>query len=1502
MPVITINGRQHDLEGADPAQSLAAYCRECAGDQSVRVACGSGACGACAVAAVPPGRTSVLTINACLAPVGSLAGYQVMTAAGVGNSKQGFHPVQERMGAFHASQCGYCTPGIVAALGGALTNAQLEDGAGAQPGPEELARCLDGNLCRCTGYRPIMDVCKSFASGVDIEDLGLHAPLADGAAAAAAGCPLLLQPGTPPAADGKTPLRIEAGGRTWLAPTSLEELIEACAAQRAAGNDAAAPPPRFLAGNTGSGLFHDLWPAEDRLVVGLGRVRELRAVTPTESHLVVGAAVTIAELVSALSSHAASAGKAPSAAGAATAGEPCSPFASLAAMLARIAGAHVRQAGTVGGNLVLAKRKGLESDLATALLGWGATALVLDVAAAAPSNGGNGSGGAGPHTEEVPLEAFLSAGHNMAPSQLLVALSLPLPAGGDYFLCTKVAPAHSSVHATMNAAVKLSGLSGDSSAPTSATIVLGYHGGAGWVAQRARAAEAALTGAKLGASSLASALRALCADVAPGQHPQEFAAMAQGLLLQAVGPVVRERCAAGGGCLPRLDRLLQVPPASVPPAVMGGRQEFDPAPSAQAPLGAPLEKDRVLLQTSGEAQYTADVPAPAGTLHAAWVTSSEACATIASIDASAALQLPRVVTFLSAEDLPGELNHVKCGLPMLPEELFARGQVVHHAQPLGLVVAETQVGMRILAARKRSGWCCKTLLRAEECRVLLWAAPHSVDRWRVLRRWGGQHPCWEGTRGDCRALQQAAAVDIRTAVRPAQLPTSRGHACHAAQPAMPRQNVPTTCWCLRALTCGSSPSGCNLAGFRLQDAAMRAARAVRVEYGPPEQPGVFSIEQARERSSFYNFPGPFGCIEKQEGDPAGAIAGAERRILGGTVRVPGNYHMYLEPQNALAIPDEGGCIKVHAAAQSIDAVQRAVAHALGVRQHSVEAVCRRVGGGFGGKATRNLPVAVAAAVAAVKTGRPVRLVQDRATDMRLNGGRCEVLAEYDAGFSSEGVIQGLSLRIFCLLGAFPDFPMDGFAMAGMITMAYNIPNVSLSIKQCKANLPTTTFMRAPGDAQAAFIIESIMERVALDCGLGAAAVRERNFVPAPPAGAETVRLSMGKEMPAVDYTLPRLWQHVKAASNYERRAAEVAAFNEGSPWLKRGLGLTHTRFDVIVQAKSAYVSIFADGSVAAFAGGAELGQGLTTKVKQTVLAELSQLLPEGSRPLPAELVRIVDQTTNVLPAASVTGGSTTSEAACHGIKAACQVLVKRLQPLAEKLGPEGTWADLMKAVAGANAMASCAVPLSAFGHTSELGSEGARFGYTIWGAACTEAEVNLLTGERQILRSDLVMDVGRSLNPAIDIGQVEGAFAQGLGMALSEARRVDPSTGRLLTDSLWDYHAPTASAMPRQLNVALLPGSRMERSTLGAKAVGEPPLMLATSALSALQAAVRAGHAELAALGTAGGHASGGEAGGADGEAALLRLPVSAENVVAAVAAGSGRDLAGLFGTWAGEA
>ncbi|PSC73608.1 indole-3-acetaldehyde oxidase-like [Micractinium conductrix] len=1438
MAAIVINGQEFGLEGVEPSTRLASFVRQTACDKSVRVACGSGLCGSCAVLATPPDGGEPRALNSCLTPVGSMAGWSVSTAAGLGCSARSHHPVQERVAAFHASQCGFCTPGFVVGLGAGLERAAA---AGRQPAAAELAACIDGNLCRCTGFRPLMDVCKSLAGGADIEDLGLHSAYSP--------CSPEAPPPARPTSAGaarKGPLRLQAGGRTWLAPRSLQELLQACADAGTSdgggdGGDGGGPVPRFVAGNTGSGLFPQLWPSDCPLVITLGGVEEMRTVTEAEGSLVVGAAVTIAELIATLEARvpggsptpggaatdnglangggtadAASVddGTAASAAGgAAPTPPPPHPCAALAGLLARVAGAHVRAAGTVGGNLMLAREQGLESDVATGLLGWGASVVLLntssEAAAAAANNaaGGvhatNGKNGAAVGAPEVPLEDFLGDDGSPGAGRLLVAVRLPLPAEGAYYWTSKVAPAHSSVHATMNAAVGLrfasgSGGSAHGAAVADASVALGYYGANRWAVHRAAAAEAALMGRQLSPASLAAALKAVVADVAGAARPSAAAAMAQGLMLQALVP--RLAGAAGGaddggeGPLPpALRRLLRVPAPNQAPPVMRGRQEFEEAPEGAAPLGAPMEKDRVLLQTSGEAQYTGDVPLPAGAQHAAWVTASEACATVEGIDAAAALAAPGVVAFICAADLPEGRNSV--AFPMgASEPLFASEQVEYHSQPLGLIVATSQ------------------------------------------------------------------------------------------------------------------------------EAAKRGAALVRVAYGPPPEPPVLSLAEARRRSSYYKMPPPIAPADQVEGDPEGALAAAPRAIRGRRVAVPANYHLYLETQSALALPDEGGAMKVWSAAQDIGMVQKAVATALGKRHHEVEAVCRRVGGAFGGKCTRNLPVAVAAALAAAKTGRAVRFVQDRQTDMRLMGGHCEALAEFDCGFTEEGEIQSLSLEVFLLLGAFPDVPLDGMNLASMITMAYSIPNLSLKVRLCRSNTAPTTFMRAPGDAQAALIMESVVEQVAAACGLDAALVRERNFAEPAESGG-VVRLALKKEVPAADYTLPRLWARLKESAGYEARCAEVAAFNLSNPWVKRGLGMTHTRFDCGVPAKPAYVSLFTDGSVLVQAGGSEVGQGLTTKVKQAALSELSQLLPEARRPLPAELVRIADQTTNVLPAGNLTGGSTTSEAACHGVKQACGVLRERLAPFAADLGPEGTWGQLMAAVAKANGLSGCQkVPLTAVGYSAEL-EGGCDARYTVWGAACTEAEVNILTGERRLLRTDCVMDCGRSLNPAVDVGQVEGALAQGLGMVLSEERRMCAATGRLLTDSLWHYHAPTAAAMPRQLNVCLLPGSRLERSTLSAKAVGEPPLMLAASALSALQAAVRAGRAELAALGASSGGPSsggassnggGGEDGserlasggceGSDGDASLLQLPASVDHVMAALCGARGRDLAAAVRAAASDA
>lgn len=1355
--MIRVNGR--DVGFDDPGESLAEFLRR-NGDKSCKIGCGIGACGACTVlvtSSYPTGPKAPRSLNACLAPVASLAGCEVSTSHVLGNSKDGFHAVQERVGAFHASQCGYCTPGMVVAChaakekaraGGAGRSNGGENG-GATPELQAVEHGLDGNLCRCTGYRPLLDVVKSFAPGVDIEDLGLHSPLdaspVDGHAAPAADG----SSAATPSHDSKTP--VEGGGKLWHFPESLSELSEILKQHASSAGGV----QTIVAGNTGSGIYKELWPSASA-VVCVQRVREMRGIERKQDALVVGAAVTIAELADFLSSDpSAAAGSTAGGANGKTTGQAQPPFAAMAATLRRVAGTHVRNAATIGGNLVLARSQGLESDVATLLAGWGAS-----VHANSP-----GSKSATQAAESAKIESarilleslagslnlmrapeqdaedagstlgvldFVGAGDKLDPGAVVTHVTLPLPTEGDFYWCHKIAPTYSNTHSIMNAAFKLAlEARPDSATPvvSSATLVFGYPGHTGRrVTQRASAAEKALAGTELSLDSLVAALQAVVTDLSPAPDMQQYCrGTAQGLLLQALAPLLRD---AERDLPPAVARLLQIP-AFGPPAPVKGSQKFEEVGHESAPVGLPIEKDRVKLQASGEAVYTGDIDMPLGGLHAAFVTSTQARASIAGIDPSAALKLPGVVSFVSAKDIPKHRNLISYSfIPQPDEPIFADERVEYYGQPLGVMVATTQA------------------------------------------------------------------------------------------------------------------------------AAAAAAAAVQVQYADIQQP-IVTIQQALEAGQVLPENMMTGGVSLV-GDPEGAIAGAELSLRGVEFESPSNYHFYMEPQVAMCVPDEGGSMKVYNSTQIADVLQEAVARALGLRLHDVNAICRRVGGGFGGKLNRNVPVATACAVAADKLRRPVQLVLERRADMALIGGRQPMKVTYDVGFTREGLIQGLDIKVWLMSGAYFDCGWDALLIKEGTELCYAIPNMRANIKTCRGNLPPFTSMRAPGKPQLTLLMEQVLDSVAAACGLDPTLVRELNLAKLPEGPQEDGKegsvqftftepggMAMTK-IPASEYTLPQLWRRLKDSCDYDSRLKEVEAFNAENAWVKRGITITHSRFDAVIPSKPAAVAIYPDGSVLVYAAGSEVGQGLTTKAKQVAVLELSRVLPKGSGPLPLDLVRMGDNTTYVLPRGFLTGGSTTSEGACAGVRKACQELVGKLKPFAEKLGEKATWEAVVTAACNAGGMLDPS-KVSLLAASSNDATEGAEMppSYVLFGAACSEVEINMLTGERQILRSDLMIDCGRSINPAIDIGQAEGAFVQGLGFYFSEQVGYDHGTGKVVTASPWHYAIPTANSIPRAFNVEFLPGVRFDRGILSSKAIGEPPLLLAASAFFAVQGAVRAAQQEL---------------------------------------------------------
>lgn len=375
----------------------------------------------------------------------------------------------------------------------------------------------------------------------------------------------------------------------------------------------------------------------------------------------------------------------------------------------------------------------------------------------------------------------------------------------------------------------------------------------------------------------------------------------------------------------------------------------------------------------------------------------------------------------------------------------------------------------------------------------------------------------------------------------------------------------------------------------------------------------------------------------------------------------------------------------------------------------------------------------------------------------------------------------------------------------------------------------------------------LAEGVTPDGPGGAAGVADPTLLGADGTSAEAVPTALGGSIPLDQHTVPRMWVELKARADVDKRAQEIAAFNAAHPFLKRGLAMASARFVMQVDAKPAAVHVHHDGSVLVTCPGHEMGQGLHTKVLQSACAALSAALPAGSPHLPLSLFRVADTSTDALPNCGPSWGSTTSEASCEAVRLAAAQLADSLRDKVAAAVNDGkagadAWRAAVKAAHPSVGFSASTLPLTAvafYDGSQRAGEAGKALTYNGCGVAVTEVIVDALTGEARVERADLLLDAAHSLNPALDVGQAEGGYVQGLGLMLSEDVAVDPATGASPT-STWDYKVPTADTAPRDMRVHLLAGAPHARGVLSSKAVGEPPLLLAVTALHAIQAAIDA--------------------------------------------------------------
>ncbi|KAM7259417.1 hypothetical protein ACFE04_015158 [Oxalis oulophora] len=604
-----------------------------------------------------------------------------------------------------------------------------------------------------------------------------------------------------------------------------------------------------------------------------------------------------------------------------------------------------------------------------------------------------------------------------------------------------------------------------------------------------------------------------------------------------------------------------------------------------------------------------------------------------------------------------------------------------------------------------------------------------------------------------------------------------------------------------------------------------AANHIVVDYDTENLEPIISVEDAVEKKSFFEVPDFYN--PKQVGDVAKGMAEADHKIISAEIKLKSQYFFYMETQTALAVPDEDNCMVVYSSIQGPEFAHCTIAKCLGIPQHNVRVITRRAGGGFGGKATKPMPIAAACALAAQKLRRPVRVYLSRKTDMIMAGGRHPMKITYTIGYKSDGKITALQIEILINAGIYPDVSaLMPKAIVGSLKK-YNWGALSFDIKVCKTNQPSRTSMRAPGDLQGSFIAESIIENVASSLSMDVDSVKKINL-----HSYDSLSLFYeGISGDPQEYTLPSIWDKLGTSSGYNQRVSVVKDFNRSNIWIKRGISRVPIIHQVMLRATPGKVSILTDGSVAVEVGGIEIGQGLWTKVKQMTAFSLSSI---GGQDL-LEKVRVVQADTISLIQGNFTAGSTTSEASCEAVRMCCNILVERLTPLKDKLQNQLGSVDWETLISTASMQSvnlqACTLYVPG---TSSLE-------YLNYGAA---VEVNILTGETTILQTDIIYDCGKSLNPAVDMGQIEGAYVQGIGFFMLE-EYLENSDGLVVSDGTWTYKIPTMDTIPKQFNVEILNSGDHQNRVLSSKASGEPPLLLAASVHCATRDAVREARQQL---------------------------------------------------------
>ncbi|XP_013387039.1 xanthine dehydrogenase/oxidase [Lingula anatina] len=1346
--VFFVNGKKVTESNADPETTLLQYLRSKLRLPGTKLGCGEGGCGTCTVMISKydqeQDKILHLAANACLVPICSLHGLAVTTVEGIGSTKTRLHPVQEIIAKSHGTQCGFCTPGMVMSMYTLLRNKP-------KPTEEEVEHVFQGNLCRCTGYRPILDGFKTFSRDVSClmgDQCCKNQPTAIEPALDCAESRDYVpfdstqEPIFPPelklANSLESKLLTFVGERiTWFRPVCLEELLEL----KYKYHDA-----RLVIGSTSLALDLKDGKSDIRVMIAATHVPELQQIVKDDAGIHVGGAVSLARFGDFLAEIASNIPE-----------RQARIFKTMQDIVYGIAGQQIRNVASLAGNILWAHH---HSDLVPLLMATGSTITLI-------------SKERGRRDALMDNTFFVSRKKwNIGSDEIILSVFIPYSKENEFVSSYKQTQRRENAGAIVNAGMRVLFEDGTK---VIKELSLAF-GGMSETPSLALKTAKNVIGRKWDEQLLTDVSQWLAEDFpAPpdgiGGHVAYKRTLAECFFFKFYLKIHLKQCRNGKG------EVSNTIPQSYASAALTltrgtsrGTQVFEEVPPEQPEydaVGRPLPHKASMQHATGEAQYCDDMPFLNGELYLALVTSTRAHAKILSIDTSEALALPGVEVFFGHKDVPGS--------KIRTEEIFASEEVTSYGQVIGAIVADTKTN------------------------------------------------------------------------------------------------------------------------------AQRAAKTVKIEY--QDLPTVLTMEEAIEVKSYY----PVHENVIKTGDTAHGFEQAEHilegEIKGGGQE---HFYLETNGARAVPRGEDGE-IEIFCGIQGPSDAQAEVARALGIPMNRVLVRTKRMGGAFGGKQLYDvlLPVALAAQMlnrpvrcmldrdedmlitggrhpflAKYKVGVDSRgrLLALEAT-LYLNAGNVCDLSPYVLGealdrFDSCYLIPNLLLTgVLCKTNLRSNTAFRGFGSPQSVLVGvdsrgrllaleatlylnagnvcdlspyvlgealdrfdscYLIPNLLLTGVLCKTNLRSNTAFRGFGSPQSVLVMENIIEDIAVQLKIPPRMVREVNMYKEndlTPNGNRLVNCNIG-----------RCWTEVIKQSGFHTSKKEVEAFNSKNRWKKRGIALVPAKYPITnypnrhLQNGAALVHVYQeDGSVLITHGGVEMGQGLHTKLIQIASRALQ---------IPVRKIHINETSTDTVPNATATNSSTSTDYFGMAVLNACKTLKERLAPYVNEK-PSGTWEDWVKAAYMDR------ISLSATGFykvpdtwdDSYIKGEIAKEAYHTYGAACSVVEIDCLTGDHVVLRTDIVMDVGRSLNPAIDIGQIEGAFAQGYGLYTIEKLRYT-SDGKMVTTGPNTYKIPGYADIPVEFNVSFLKGASNPRAVYSSKGIGEPPLLLASAVFFAIKDAISSARAE----------------------------------------------------------